>query len=294
MGKAQFVLAHTQGTYRYLSEISTSATPIGVVYPGIDADLFTPNQPSVMGAEGEDKKIVLLGEDRPLRLLSVGSFSEQDDWQSLIAACALLKQMHMEFHCTLVGCGSLTGPLLDQIEELELGGQMTVLEALTPAQPMAQYRQTDVFVLPCQITGRGRGEIPTPLLEAMAMGLPVVATPVASIPELIRSGSNGLLVPPQDPGELANALVFLALNEGIRQYFGQAGQVTIHQHFTLERQVADLKGWLLTALRAAVHLNQHPGCAGVTAPSLMTGTGGGMVPELSVHPEWMMHPSGLG
>jgi glycosyltransferase involved in cell wall biosynthesis len=77
------------------------------------------------------------------------------------------------------------------------------------------FRRADVFVLP------SRGDCtPLAVAEALACGLPVVATPVGGMPELVRHGENGLLVPPSDPRQLARALTVLVDHPDTRRWYG--------------------------------------------------------------------------
>ena len=74
----------------------------------------------------------------------------------------------------------------------------------------AEYRRASAFCLPCRILDNGdRDGIPNVLAEAMAAGTPVVTTPISGIPEIVRDGVNGLLVAPDDPHAVADAVVRL-------------------------------------------------------------------------------------
>jgi glycosyltransferase involved in cell wall biosynthesis len=104
------------------------------------------------------------------------------------------------------------------------------------------YREAAVAVLPCVVAESGdRDGIPNVLVEAMAMGVPVVSTPVSSIPELIAPEVNGLLVPPQDAGALAGALERLFEDEDLRRRLACAGQSTIAERFDLTVNAARLR-----------------------------------------------------
>ena len=74
-----------------------------------------------------------------------------------------------------------------------------------------------MLCLPCRCSTSDRDGIPNVLVEAMAAGTPVVATAVSGIPELVRDGENGLLVPPDDPAALADALLRLHARPGARR-----------------------------------------------------------------------------
>jgi glycosyltransferase involved in cell wall biosynthesis len=75
------------------------------------------------------------------------------------------------------------------------------------------------------------------LLEAMAAGLPVVATAVGGTPDVVVDNVTGLLVPPRNPSALADALAALVRDRGLRRRMGQAGRERALRHFSLERTV---------------------------------------------------------
>jgi glycosyltransferase involved in cell wall biosynthesis len=78
------------------------------------------------------------------------------------------------------------------------------------------------------------------VMEAMALGVPVVATDAGGTPELIRNGENGLLVPPHDPAALARAIIRLAEDSDVRATVGAGGKATISAQFDVHREVCDL------------------------------------------------------
>ena len=88
------------------------------------------------------------------------------------------------------------------------------------AQLRRSYERADIFVLPSRYEGFG-----IVLLEAMSFGLPIVATTAGAIPELVRDGMHGLLVPPDDPQALAEAIVRLLRAPDLRAEYGQNGYV---------------------------------------------------------------------
>jgi glycosyltransferase involved in cell wall biosynthesis len=99
-------------------------------------------------------------------------------------------------------------------------------------------------VLPCH-AGEG---LSNAILEAMAAGLPVVATTVGGNPELVADGRTGLLVPPRDPGALANAMSLLLADPRKAQAFGAAGKQRVMTEFLLERMVRETESFYLRAV----------------------------------------------
>ncbi|AFZ44692.1 glycosyl transferase group 1 [Halothece sp. PCC 7418] len=237
MKSAEFVLTCTDYNRRYLASISTSSTPIYLSYHGLDLKRF----------QGEQTPLSVKTE--PLKILSIGRFCEKKGFPDLLAACAHLSLAGVPFTCKIVGFGPLQEALALQIKDFNLQDQVTLVGKLTQDQVIEQYRQADVFVLPCQVTGDGdRDGIPNVLIEAMAMELPVISTRISGITELIVSGENGILVPEKDPSAIAQALIQLHPDPKKRSELGRAGRQTVREHFTLETNIAQVKALLLQTL----------------------------------------------
>lgn len=128
------------------------------------------------------------------------------------------------------GQGSAEGALRARIQALGLSGQVRLLgfrEDLHRLLPCL-----DVLVHPALREGLG-----VSLLQAAAAGLPVVATGVGGIPEAVRDGVTGLLVPPGDARALGVAIARLLADDGLRRAFGAAGRARVHAEFSLPAMV---------------------------------------------------------
>jgi glycosyltransferase involved in cell wall biosynthesis len=108
----------------------------------------------------------------------------------------------------------------------------------------AIYRDVDVVAL----TSRNEGS-PVSLIEAMAAGRPVVATGVGGVPDLVEHGVNGYLVGPDQPAELADALLALLADPGRREAFGGAGRKRVYPAFAADRLLRDIDALYATLLR---------------------------------------------
>jgi glycosyltransferase involved in cell wall biosynthesis len=111
------------------------------------------------------------------------------------------------------------------------------------ADLLREYRRASALCMPCRVLENDRDGIPNVLVEAMAAGAPVVATGVSGIPELVTDEENGLLVPPDDPRALADALVRLHGDPALAARVAEAGQRTVRERFDgdrLARRLAQL------------------------------------------------------
>src|SRR5690606_14046728 len=130
---------------------------------------------------------------RPLEVLCVGRLAPMKGHQVLIAALGKLVAQGVDARLRLVGDGPERARLRHAVERLGLGARVDFLGALNQDEVLPHYAAADAFALASFTEG-----IPMVLMEAMASGVPCVASWVAGIPELIRHEVDGLLVPPSD------------------------------------------------------------------------------------------------
>jgi glycosyltransferase involved in cell wall biosynthesis len=159
------------------------------------------------------------------RILAVGRLKPPKDFQTLVEALAALP--HGSFDALIVGDGPDRARLEEQIRELWLTGRVRLAGQRRDVPEL--LAGADVFVLPSRSEGH-----PVSVLEAMAAGVPVVASRVGGIPEQVEDGVTGLLVEPGDPEALAAALGRLAADPALRRRLGVAGRRRAEKAFDLD------------------------------------------------------------
>jgi len=173
---------------------------------------------------------------RPLpgRLVLVSRFCEQKGHTYLIDACAILKSRGIKYECILIGNGPEERALRRKIERLGLGAEVKIL-GLVPNDRIKPYLDSAVaFVLPAVIASNGdRDGIPVALMEAMASGLPVISTRVSGIPELLRDGQAGILVPERNAEELAAAIERVLASHELPGELSKAGRLAVAEDFNI-------------------------------------------------------------
>ncbi len=200
---------------------------IHVIYGGIDTDRFSPRAPAPLPAP------------RPVRILCVARFEEVKGHACLVEACRILRDRGIAFECRLIGDGPLQAAIARQVGAAALGTVVHFDGALSHGEVARHLAESDVAVLATVPARSGKREgIPNVLKEAMAAGLPVVASPLGGIPELVDDDCSGLLVPPGNPAALAEALAHLAADPGLRRRLGAAGREKILAEFDLRRSTA--------------------------------------------------------
>jgi glycosyltransferase involved in cell wall biosynthesis len=150
---------------------------------------------------------------------------------TLLKSLRILRDENVRLLLLVVGDGSLRSELERQAKELSLDSD-SVRFLGSRSDVNVILSAADFFVLPSDTEG-----LPLSVLEAMAHGLPVVASRVGGIPELISDEDQGLLVPPQDPLALAAAIRRLAGDRGLRQKLGTAGRARATNEFSLSTTV---------------------------------------------------------
>jgi colanic acid/amylovoran biosynthesis glycosyltransferase len=181
----------------------------------------------------------------PGKILCVGRLSHEKGHLVLIDSLAILQRRGCPFQCTLVGEGPLRPAIESRRLEQRLQFSVTLTGALPSEHVMRLYRNVDLVVSPSLSEG-----IPVVLMEAMAAGLPVVATRVGGIPELVRHGLTGLLVAPGDTLELAEAIQWVLEYPVPARQLGSNARNLVRQEFHLETSAARLTTLFEQAINA--------------------------------------------
>lgn len=168
----------------------------------------------------------------PLRVLFVGWMLEAKGVPELLEAASHFPDVQF----TLIG--HYHTEFVDRIEEqLEAArDHVTVLEPVPRNQMVGLYREADVFVLPTRREG-----FPMVILEAMAAGLPVISTPIGAIPDMVRDGEEGLIVPERDSAALTAALTQLLGDPALRTRMGERGRQRVSEVYSREVVVSQLE-----------------------------------------------------
>jgi colanic acid/amylovoran biosynthesis glycosyltransferase len=173
-----------------------------------------------------------------IRLLSVGRLVEKKGLEFGVRAVAALQAAHpgLRIEYRIIGDGPLQGNLQKLAGELGGAASVEFLGALPGAEVMRCMHDSDIYLLPSLMEQAGYV-----LLEAQASGLPVVATRVGGVPEMIREGHSGLLVPAGDAEALSSALQNLLACSDTWPTMGQEGRRHVEEHFDVDRLTSQLE-----------------------------------------------------
>lgn len=168
--------------------------------------------------------------------------------EDLVRALAQLRDESAPVMLLIAGDGPARGPVEQRARELKLGADRLRLLGFRNDVPDLLCA-ADFYVLPSLTEG-----LPLSLLEAMAHRLPVLATPVGGIPEVVRDGEDGLLVPANDPQALAQAMARLAGDAVLRAALGEAAFRRVTKQFSFEQMVREYEA----LYHACVARSRHP------------------------------------
>jgi sugar transferase (PEP-CTERM/EpsH1 system associated) len=223
------ILVPSEASKRIVMEMERiPARYISVLYNGVDISHFTPA--NGMGCEVRQELGLNCDE---LVVGTVGRLSpEKGGVDVLVRAVERLRQIHPKARLLVVGDGPLR-PDLEQVAS-ELGSN--AIFAGTRTDVARLLSAMDIFVLPSL-----KEAMPIALLEAMAMRLPVIATTVGGVPEIVDDGKTGFLVPPGDEAALHCALHRLADDPLLMSMLARSGQAHVQANFTLDSMVAQVE-----------------------------------------------------
>jgi colanic acid/amylovoran biosynthesis glycosyltransferase len=164
------------------------------------------------------------------RILCVGRLVPAKGQHILLEASIRLKRKGLDHELTLVGAGPDQESLQAAIDAHQAGSWITLAGGCPQEEVRAHYLSADLFVLPSFAEG-----IPVVLMEAMAMEIPVISTPIAGIPELIQHGHSGLLARPASVEDLARQIEKLLNQPELARTCARHGRQTILSHYNLDR-----------------------------------------------------------
>ena len=231
---ASFAVTVSDYNREYLAPLG-GGEKVRRIYNGLDLRQFSPN-----GTHP----------DAPPLVLAVGRLVEKKGFEELIRACAVLRRDGRRFRCLIVGKGEREGALRALIRDLELEGWVELAGPMPREALLELYPRASVVVAPCVVGADGnRDGLPTVLIEAMALRVPVVSTDVTGIPELVEHGRTGLLAPQRDPEGLAAEIRRVLDNPAAARELARRGRERVEREFDLGANVAQLRGMFEGAVR---------------------------------------------
>jgi len=270
--EASFVATISEFNRSYLTPYAArSRTPIHLVRCGIEPGAYS-------------FRARTLPRSGPIEALCVASFEEYKGHRVLLDAMAREGEVE-RVRLTLVGAGRLERALRSQVWALGLGDRVSIVGSKSETEVAALLEAADAFVLASIVAADGQMEgIPVALMEALACGVPTVATRLSGIPELVQDGVTGLLATPGDAADLAHALERLLEDESATRGRAAAGRELVEREFSLGRSAERMRQ-LFLGLAAAPDGVLAPREAGGHLAGLALGDAGQQRPEGEQEPD---------
>jgi glycosyltransferase involved in cell wall biosynthesis len=174
------------------------------------------------------------------RLYCAARLAPEKGFEFLIHALKILRDQNYVLELRLVGDGPHRSALQRLASELGVADCLRFLGHLDEASKMRELYAADLFVLPSLAEG-----LPSSATEAMAVGVPVIATNIAGTSELVEDGKSGLLVRPSDPQALADAIIRMIEDYEFRVRASELGRKKVIEEFDVDKEAAKLKKYLL-------------------------------------------------
>lgn len=229
MESASRVITISEFNKQYLLSKYPSIEPgkIEVIHIGLDLERFKPKTKT---------------KNSVFKILSVGRMVKTKGFQDLLRACDLLRKKKIKFICQILFVSDIyENEIFKLHRELQLQGVVELISDVTQERIVDFYSGADCFALPCNVSEDGdRDGIPTVIIEALSMELPVISTNVSGIPEIIKDGETGLLIKPHDVNDLMIKIETLYKDEDLRNRLGAAGRKIVQKQFEISTNVKNL------------------------------------------------------
>jgi Glycosyltransferase len=206
-----------------LIDLGCDKNKIKVHHMGIDIEEFKHCGNSNLSAE-------------PIVFISVGRLHYKKGHEYAIKAMAKIVKKYSNVKYLIVGEGPLRSELESLVKDLGLENIIEFTGAATQKEIVGFYEKSHIFILPSISEG-----LPVVLMEAQAMGLPVIASNVGGVSEIVADGKSGFLVPPKDVDSLTNKIKFLLQNKVMWKKMGEMGQKIIQNGFNIKRLSRELE-----------------------------------------------------
>jgi glycosyltransferase involved in cell wall biosynthesis len=213
--RAAKILAVSSAVRETLIQDGIPASQVIVVYDGIDLARLEKDAPL---KSRQELGLPVFG---PL-IGQIAALAPEKDPLNFLQSIALLKKDNPDIRGVMVGVGPMEKEVEREVIRLNLSGTVSLLGFRPDAHRI--LRHFDVFVFSSATEGLG-----TSILDALALGVPVVATRAGGIPEIIKEGVSGLLVSPQNPEALAAAVLNVLRDSSLREKFQQEGYKTVQR-----------------------------------------------------------------
>jgi len=220
LNHASLVVAVSESGIKYLTENSRlPKQKVSLIYNGVDVNLFTPSEKAKY-----DNDALCIG--------TCAQLAPHKGWPDFLSVIYLCKKKFPKLKCIIVGDGPLKGEVLNRAHSM---GIFDLIDLAGFQKDVIPYlNKMDIFLMTSWSEG-----LPVAIIEAMAVGLPVVATSVGGVPELVVHGETGYLGPPNNPEVIAKYASMLLENKELGKKLGKSGRERVKENFIIQKMVSE-------------------------------------------------------
>lgn len=251
--ESRFVVAISSFNRRFLQDLygEDAAAKTRVIRCGVDTDRYLPRPAGARNMSGNESRNGARN-GPTLRLVCIASLEEYKGHAYLMDACSLLARRGIPFRCDLVGGGVLEKRLRASVAAAGLSAQVRFHGRLPQSEVRDILAASDVLVLPSVVTRTGKMEgLPVVLMEALALEIPVVCSGISGIPELVRDGVTGVLVPEKDATALAAGILRQWEDPARAAAMARAGRELVLREYDMRKNAADIAALFRSSLAEA-------------------------------------------
>jgi glycosyltransferase involved in cell wall biosynthesis len=187
---------------------------------------------------------VISGKENLILAVSVGRLVWIKGHDVLIEAVSSVRKIHPNFLCLIIGDGPIKNNLQFQIQNLDLENSVLLTGFLSLDEVHYLIINSDMFIMPSRTEGT-----PIAILEAAALARPIIASNVGGIPDVITDQVDGMLVRPEDPDELAAAIIKLIEDQNLSHRLGENAKEKILREYSPEVQAEKLKNIYMQTIK---------------------------------------------
>lgn len=234
LSSVRWMVTCTRTGYEHLKSLAKDTSRVQLSYHGLDLARFGSFESARAPRDGSTQA-------DPVRVLSVGRAVEKKGYDVLLKALALLPP-DLNWRFEHIGGGEQLDRLKALANSLGITPRISWKGALAQEEVLEHYRQADIFALACRIATDGdRDGLPNVLVEAASQKLACVSTDVSGVPELLTDDENGMVVAPENPQALAQALERAMRDPALRKRLGHAAEQRVRGHFDHNSSISQLK-----------------------------------------------------
>jgi len=204
----------------FINSVGIKESLIQVIYNGVDIERFSP-RPS-----NNELSKVLPEKFKGKKLITVGRLTEAKDYPNMFKALNLIKEQNYKFHLIIIGDGEMREIIENEIIQNNLNSEVTLAGRRTDIAELLS--DADIFVLASKREG-----LPIAILEAMSSGLPIVATTVGAISEVLEDGYNAFMVEAENSVSLANGISKLLDDETLIDDYGRNSRKLVEEKYSM-------------------------------------------------------------